>query len=199
MRVEQARRCIEDGARAGRIQITALAQSKLIYVRALLDLCTDYRCKMFATLVKDSTMDMPIQGYLTKQYIYLLERFYYFLEDRSDKHQGIIIFDENDKSRSQEMLLQFDQYFKATIKGRERANLIIPEPIFVHSDLTTGVQVADIIAYVVSWAYRYRELDKPLRGELLPYLDIIKRFQFKTLRQDDETGENRAIFGVVCI
>ncbi len=25
------------------------------------------------------------------------------------------------------------------------------EPFFVHSDLTTGVQVADLIAYYISW------------------------------------------------
>ena len=53
-----------------------------------------------------------------------------------------------------------------TAVGRHRANRIIPEPFFVHSDLTTGVQIADLVAYVISWGFRIPRMTKPARAEL---------------------------------
>ena len=41
-----------------------------------------------------------------------------------------------------------------------RATLIIAEPFFVHSDLTTGVQIADLIAYCISWGLRFGRMTK---------------------------------------
>ena len=45
--------------------------------------------------------------------------------------------------------------------GRHRASRIIPEPFFAHSDLTTGVQIADLVAYVISWGFRTPRMIKP--------------------------------------
>jgi hypothetical protein len=44
-----------------------------------------------------------------------------------------------------------ERYFPHANTGRRRSSLIIPEPLFVHSDLTTMIQMADLIAYIVSW------------------------------------------------
>jgi hypothetical protein len=89
----------------------------------------------------------PISTHLRKDYAYLFERFYYFLEDADPSALGIVVFDELDKAQSHILLAQMDRYFKVTQKGRQRSGRIIPEPFFVHSDLTTGVQLADLVAY----------------------------------------------------
>ena len=49
---------------------------------------------------------------------------------------GYLVFDERDKSESHLLLRQVGQYFIKTKNGRTRSRLIIPEPFFVHSDLT---------------------------------------------------------------
>jgi len=41
---------------------------------------------------------------------------------------------------------QMERYFLGTATGRTRSQQVIPEPFFVHSDLTSLVQVADLIA-----------------------------------------------------
>jgi hypothetical protein len=46
---------------------------------------------------------------------------------------------------------QMAVYFRETKFGKARASRIVPEPLFAHSELTTGVQVADLAAYVLSW------------------------------------------------
>ena len=36
----------------------------------------------------------------------------------------------------------------------------------MHSDLTTGIQIADLAAYVISWGFRLGQMAKPARTEL---------------------------------
>ena len=91
-----------------------------------------------------------------------------------------------------------EAYFKKTEKGKLRANLIIPEPFFVHSDLTTGIKMADIIAYVISWALRFGDLDKPDRKELVNFTDLIKRMRYRTVRDTDDS-ENQEIWSIVAV
>ena len=91
---------------------------------------------------------------LRKDYAYLFERFFYFLEDNAAREQGIVVFDELEKSQSHLLIDQMHRYFADTAVGRRRSSRIIPEPFFVHSDLTTGVQIADLVAYVISWGFR---------------------------------------------
>jgi hypothetical protein len=49
--------------------------------------------------------------------------------------------DELEKSKSHILIGQAHRYFKDTHTGRHRSSRIIPEPFFVHSDLTTGIQI----------------------------------------------------------
>ena len=67
--------------------------------------------------------------------------------------------------------------------GRLRASRIIPEPFFVHSDLTTGVQIADLFAYVISWGFRMPRMTKPAREELAPFAKQIARLRYRAVRE----------------
>lgn len=46
-------------------------------------------------------------------------------------------------------------YFTRTQTGRQRASHIIPAPLFVASDMSVGVQAADIVLYCINWGFRY--------------------------------------------
>ena len=76
-----------------------------------------------------------------------------------------------------------DSYFKQTVRGRQRAGRILPEPIFVHSDLTTGIQVADLVAYVVSWGFRLPRMVKPARPELAGYTSQVCQLRHRSTRE----------------
>jgi hypothetical protein len=119
---------------------------------------------------------------LRKDYAYLFERFFYFLEDNQRSEQGIIVFDELEKSMSHLLVEQCHRYFKETAIGRARANLIIPEPFFVHSDLTTGIQIADLAAYCISWGFRMSAMKKPARPELAEYARQIASLRHRAIR-----------------
>lgn len=64
---------------------------------------------------------------------------------------------------------------------------IVPEPFFVRSDLTTGIQIADLIAYSVSWGFRrIVGMAEPARTELSDIVNRICRLRHRTVRQIDE-------------
>ncbi len=178
-----AKRCLDSGEQAGKLELTALAQAKLSYVSELFDLCARFRCKAFASII-NTPMPRPAQaGYLRKDYAYLLERFFYFLEDGDPSLCGAVVFDELEKSQSHILVDQMSQYFLRTAKGRARAGLVIPEPFFVHSDLTTGIQIADLILYTLSWGFRVREMVAPAREELAPFVDQVCGLRYRAIRE----------------
>ncbi len=179
-----AKSALEAGETADRRQLTALAQAKLAYASDVLELCARYRCKAFASIV-DKDSPRPSPNHLRKDYAYLFERFFYFLEDKETVPSGIIVFDELEKSQSHVLLDQMDRYFKSTAKGRQRSNQIIPEPFFVHSDLTTGIQLADLIAYIVSWGVRIGGMKQPIRSELIGLAEQVSGLRYTTTREID--------------
>jgi hypothetical protein len=171
-----------------RAQLTALGQSKIAFAKAVLTICAQHGVKAFASIVDDGPR--PSGSFLRKDYSYLFERFYYFLEEQHPYHQGIVIFDELEKSKSHILVDQMCHYFQDTASGKMRAARIIPEPMFVHSDLTSLVQVADIVAYVISWAVRTNEqMSKPIRQELAPFARLVGALRHRTRQRHRSTGQ----------
>lgn len=153
-RVALARECLESGAGATPRHLAALAQAKIAFVQRVLELCIQFHGRAFAIVVDKHAPRPSEQGMLRKDYAFLFERFFYFLEDVGTNDMGVVVFDELDRSRSHLLTNQMYAYFQQTATGRQRAGRVIPEPFFVHSELTTGVQLVDLIAYLVSWGFR---------------------------------------------
>jgi len=179
-----AKDCLAHGPSSTRMEITALAQAKLVFVGELFDILKKYSCQVFASIInyRNPNPTLPILdwsqiNWLRRDYAYLFERFFYFLEDENHRavsdEMGIVIFDELEKTKSHILLDQMTAYFRKTNKGRKRSQYIIPEPFFVHSDLTTGVFIADIIAYCVNFAFRLDFMTEPKRDELDKFISPI--------------------------
>lgn len=180
-RCELARRCLENGKTAGVREWAGLAQAKIAYVAEALEICSRFRCRAFASIV-DTAAPRSGRDRLRKDYAYLFERFFYFLEDVDGGSTGALIFDELERVQSHILVEQMSSYFQGTHRGRARASRIIPEPFFVHSELTTGVQIADLVAYVISWAFRIPPMKEPAREELKPMAARIAQMRHKAVR-----------------
>lgn len=182
-----AKEVLDDGERnSSPHHLKALALAKIAYVTDVFSICANYGCKVFASIVETDAPRSSSAG-LRKDYAYLFERFFYFLEDQASEsgisEQGILVFDELEKTKSHILIDQSHRYFTETATGRHRASLVVPEPFFVHSELTTGVQIADLIAYCVSWGFRIRAvMTKNARSELRPYVQQLARMRHRTVR-----------------
>lgn len=186
-RRELARQCLLKGRQqpAGsptRAELTALAQAKLAFVERLLELCARYRMFAFASIV-DRDAPRPRGDFLRKDYAYLFERYFYFLEDRGAETLGLVVFDELERTQCHLLLDQMSRYFQNTASGRRRAARVIPEPFFVHSELTTAVQIADLVAYIVAWGVRVGEMARAPREELAGLAAAVCGLRHRTTRE----------------
>lgn len=185
-RARLARELLTNGQDITRERLTALGQAKIAYSRFALRLALGHGAQVFATIVPQAARRPTDAASLRKDYAFLFERFYYFLNSLQDDPMGYLVFDELDRSQSHILLSQVSSYFVRTANGRTRSRLIIPEPFFVHSDLTTMVQLADIIAYVISWGVRLTGMTAPAREELADLADAVMALRF---RRETESGD----------
>lgn len=186
-----AREILVDGTAVTRERLTALAQAKIAYCEFALDLARGHGAQVFATMVSQEAPRPPSDDAMRKDYAFLFERFYYFLNGLPGDPMGYLVFDELDKAQSHVLLGQVSNYFIRTKNGRVRSRLIIPEPFFVHSDLTTLIQLTDIVAYVISWGLRLNGMTAAARPELEGLANRVKRIRFS---RETEGGEK--IWGI---
>jgi hypothetical protein len=158
-------------------EMIAYSRAVLDFVHHVLDLAASFSVQVFASVV-DPAAPQPAAGHLRKDYVYLFERYFYFLETMPPRERGLIVFDELDKARSHVLINQMAAYFLGTPTGKYRSSRIVPEPFFVHSDLTTGVFLADLAAYILGWAWRLNRMTQAARLELRPYATKLHDMQF---------------------
>jgi len=72
--------------------------------------------------------DTPTHRFLRKDYAYLFERFYNYLEAVSTEEMGLVVFDELEKAQSRILLGQLEKYFLESEKGYQRSARVVPEP-----------------------------------------------------------------------
>lgn len=186
-----AKRCLDDGPHAGRREITAPAQAKLVFVLRALERCAQFNCRIFASAVP-ANAPRTAGDFLRRDYAYLFERFFYFLEDLGPNALGLVVFDEIERSKSHILISQMARYFLQTERGRLRAGRIIPEPMFVHSELTTGVQLADLVAYIIAWNVRVGSMELAAREEMAALGGAVQDLRYRAVR---EVGDNPS-FGI---
>lgn len=163
---------------------TALGQAKLSFVDDVLKLCRDQRVQVVASVLPPDAPRPSANSFLRKDYAYLFESFYNILDEAPLARHGLIVFDELDHTQCHLLVSQMDHYFKETAKGKLRASRILPEPLFVHSELTTLVQVADLVAYIISWGFRLPRMDRAARPELAPFAKHVKALRHRYKRTE---------------
>jgi hypothetical protein len=181
-----------------RDEFTAYGQAVLDFVGRVYDLCAMYRVRVFASMV-DPNAPRLSDDFLRKDYTYLFERFFYYLEDLPADEMGIVVFDELDKAQCRILINQMARYFLDTAHGRVRSARIVPEPFFVHSDLTTAVQLADIVAYSLNWGLRLNRMVQPTRPELEPFGQRAFDLRYVGRRASEVDDQIWPVYGITYI
>jgi hypothetical protein len=90
-------------------------------------------------------------------------------------------------------------YFLGTDTGRYRSSRIVPEPFFVHSELTTGVFLADLAAYILGWAWCRRGALQSCRPELQPYVAKLREMEFHGEKPRPDSEAVWRLHGIVSL
>ncbi len=150
-----------------RDEFTAFGQASLAMVRGVFRLLRKYQARLFAAVIPRVFRPLPPpEELLRKDMVFLLERVFYFLEER--KEMGLLVMDGTEKQADLRLVRQMERYFVQSCTGRERTSRIVPAPLFVESDMSYGVQVADLCIYCLNWAWRSPAMLEPVRPELCP-------------------------------
>ena len=152
-----------------RTEFTAFGQASLEMATGVFELLRQHEAQLFASAIprrvaRPSTFEA--KEYLRKDHVFLLERYYYFLERQ--KQHGLIVMDQAGKSEERRFVRRLESYFRKTRAGRYRSAWIVPTPFFVSSDMTYPVQAADLTIYCVNWGFRlpHRGMRAPVRKEI---------------------------------
>lgn len=138
-----------------RDEFTAYGQACLEMARGIFQALRTYEARLFAAVIPTSVVKpatFEAEEYLRKDHVFLLERFFYFLE--AEKQHGVLVFDQVDKGSDQRFVRRMERYFSRTNTGRYRSAWIVPVPMFVASDMSYAVQAADLCIYSLNWGFR---------------------------------------------
>lgn len=156
-----------------RDEFTAFGQACLQVAEGICLLLKSHNAVIFASMIPpvkppaDYTADMP-----RKDIVFLFERYFYFLNERNEV--GLLVLDQTEKSNDRKLARRMERYFTDTVTGLRRAQLVVPSPLFVESDMAYGVQVADLCIYCLNWAYRFGEMTAPTRDEITPFVSLLE-------------------------
>ncbi|NLS91429.1 MAG: DUF3800 domain-containing protein [Planctomycetaceae bacterium] len=179
-------------------EMVAYSREVLAFVHDVLDIAAGFSVQVFAS-VTDPKSPRPEKGNLRKDYVYLFERYFYYLETLPPRERGLVVFDELEKTQAHLLLQQMAAYFLWTQTGRYRSSRIVPEPFFVHSDLTTGVFLADLAAYIIGWAWRLDRMTQPSRLELRLYEKKLHDMQYRGEKPKQEGNGVWQLYGITYI
>ena len=184
-----------------RVEFTAYGQASLEMARGLFQSLSDRRAVLFAVAIPCTTTKPPTYEaaeFLRKDQVFLLERFFYFLEGR--KEHGLLVMNEVEKTADRHFVRRLQRYFARTATGRFRSQWIVPSPFFVASDMTYPVQAADLCIYCINWGFRLPSLGMDavvrveIEDEFRPWLD---QLQFRG--EGHRNGATFKSFGVTFV
>lgn len=152
-----------------RSEFTAYGQACLEMATGIFELLRQHDAQLFAAAIPRSVSKpntFEAEEFLRKDQVFLLERYFYFLEQ--ERQHGLLVMDEVEKTEDRRFVRRLERYFQSTRIGRYRSAWIVPVPFFVASDMTYPVQAADLAIYCINWGFRLpkRGMDAPVRQEI---------------------------------
>ncbi len=146
-----------------RQDFTAYGQASIMMAEKIFKLLSKHGAVLFASMIPRGVRppeNFQYRHLLRKDHIFLQERFFYFLEYK--KEHGLFVMDQTEKQQDKRFVKRLQDYYTRTKFGRQRTQWIVPAPLFVDSEMSVGVQAADLCLYCINWGYRWASWN--LRG-----------------------------------
>ncbi len=184
-----------------RPQFTAYGQACILMAKGIFKLLQEHEAVLFAGAIPcgiKKDRNVRAVELLRKDQVFLLERYYYFLEEKESI--GLIVADESDRADDRRFFGKLQRYFTKTFIGGQRVTRIVPVPLFVASDMSYPVQAADVCIYCVNLGFRLpsRGMNAQTRPEVAKeFGPLIQALQFaRKIVRPGEVFETFSIFYV---
>lgn len=104
-----------------------------------------------------------------KAYEFLLERIEQYMSEYHPRHQALIVMDDTSKQLNRAVAMKHALFQRVGNQNLKFPH-IVEYPFFTVSELSDGVQLADLLSYNVYRAFRMEDLSYPYFNMLLPHL-----------------------------
>lgn len=134
-----------------RSEFFAYGSASLGMATTALNILKAHDVKLFASLIPRGSPQLNASNELREDLSHLLAVFGLFLEERGE--HGLMIMDETEKTHDRNFISKLRTH--ATDSKNSFSPRIVPTPLFVASEMTEGIQLADLCLYMLNWgAYR---------------------------------------------
>ena len=100
-------------------------------------------------------------------YEFLLERIQHYISEYHPKHRALIVMDDTSRQLNRAVAMRHASFQRAGIRNMAFPS-IVEYPFFTRSELSNGVQLADLLAYSVYRAFKDEDFSYPYFERLLP-------------------------------
>ncbi len=182
-------------------EFTAYGQACLQMAQGTMDLLRQHKAVLLASAIPRDVAKPPgyrVDNYLRKDIVFLLERFFYLLDEKCE--HGVIVMGETEKRQDRRLVTRLERYFTKTSEGQQRTKWIVPTPFFVSSDMTYAIQAADVCIYCINWGFRLpqRQMSAERRDEIADMFgSTLASLQFRGQRERD--GRIFETYGIVYV
>jgi len=154
---------------------------KIEFVEELLSLCKQHEMRTFAVGLQSgqpSIPGMPAPN-LFRIYHFLLERVEAMMAESCPDDMAIIAFDSQDEKTDRRRALDYGNFLYGHEAGKAMGH-IVDTPYFVSSAVTVGIQIADLVAYVLAQSNLHRA------DELRDTCSRVREMEWRSDRTDVE-------------
>jgi hypothetical protein len=105
-----------------------------------------------------------------KAYELLIERVEWFMKKEHSRHRAMMVVDNTSRQMNRSLAMKHSYFQREGTSSGSRIGHIIELPMFVESNLSNGVQLADLCAYNVYRAFKTRDIAYPYFARIEPQL-----------------------------
>lgn len=102
-----------------------------------------------------------------KAYEFLLERIQHYMREFHSKHNAVVVMDDTSKQLNRAIAMKH-AFFQRAGNQNMQFPAIVEYPFFTASELSNGVQLADLLAYCVYRAFKSEDFEYSYFEKLLP-------------------------------
>lgn len=170
-----------------------LKEPKRMYCMALANLISHLDTAVFAVVMERPSKPIrKAEDRLSLPYVELLRRVDRWLRQKHPDRLATLVFDSQDAGKNRELDSCFSNFLFRSQAGQAMER-IVPNILFVNSQLTPGIQLADFCAYVLRVYYEHSldrtpALEDDYLATIAMYATVIRG---KTFDYEDESGRKQ--------
>ena len=133
----------------------------------------EYHKLIFFSIVIDKR---EMLDYMDQEKIYkkswelLCERIELYMKEKHNKHMAVLITDDVSKKNNTSLALKHSFFLRSSTSAELKLNHIVEMPMFASSELSEGVQLADLCSYSIYHVFKYQKTDYAYFKKIAPYL-----------------------------